>query len=236
MLATALVGAVIVLLPHARARCSAARRRCRAEARVELPARLAEGWSAEGARLVEWAPMFGNPSAKADQAYAGPAGTVGVASGLLPRPERRPQARQLAATCSSACATANGAFRSSAPRETLRWGRRRSACAPPRSSGASSPDAAHRPHLVVWRFYWIDGRFIAGDVAAKIAGVLARLQGHGDEGAAIVLYADGETRGGIERRARGVRPGQPGQPERAAAANARRALTRAQAAPLSESA
>jgi EpsI family protein len=50
-----------------------------------------------------------------------------------------------------------------------------------------------RPHLMVWQFYWIDGRFIAGDAAAKIAGGLSRLQGHGDEGASVVLYADGAT-------------------------------------------
>jgi EpsI family protein len=59
--------------------------------------------------------------------------------------------------------------------------------------GRAPSGAGGRPHLVVWRLYWIDGRFIAGDEEAKIAGVLARLQGHGDEGAAIVLYADGET-------------------------------------------
>ena len=46
---------------------------------------------------------------------------------------------------------------------------------------------------MVWRLYWIDGRFIAGDGTAKIAGALARLQGRGDEGAAIVFYADGES-------------------------------------------
>jgi EpsI family protein len=59
--------------------------------------------------------------------------------------------------------------------------------------GRASAGAGKRPHLVVWRLYWIDGRFIAGDEQAKIAGVLARLQGHGDEGAALVLYADGDT-------------------------------------------
>jgi EpsI family protein len=59
--------------------------------------------------------------------------------------------------------------------------------------GQPQADTEHRPHLVVWRVYWIDGRFIAGDAAAKIDGVLARLRGRGDEGAAIVLFADEET-------------------------------------------
>ena len=47
-----------------------------------------------------------------------------------------------------------------------------------------------RPQFVAWRVYWVDGRFIAGDVDAKVAGALARLRGRGDEGAALVVYAD----------------------------------------------
>ncbi|MDZ7592162.1 MAG: EpsI family protein [Rubrivivax sp.] len=54
-------------------------------------------------------------------------------------------------------------------------------------------DASRRSRLVVWRLYWIDGRFITGDVQAKLAGVAARLRGRGDEGALLVLYADGDT-------------------------------------------
>jgi EpsI family protein len=59
--------------------------------------------------------------------------------------------------------------------------------------GGSQPGTARRSHLVVWRVYWIDGRFVAGDVAAKVHGGLARLKGRGDEGAAVVLYADADT-------------------------------------------
>ncbi|HOW48598.1 MAG TPA: EpsI family protein, partial [Rubrivivax sp.] len=50
-----------------------------------------------------------------------------------------------------------------------------------------------RPQLSVWRLYWVDGRWIAGDVQAKLAGGLARLKGRGDEGALVVLYADQGT-------------------------------------------
>jgi EpsI family protein len=57
----------------------------------------------------------------------------------------------------------------------------------------AQPSTGHRPHLLVWRLYWIDGHFLASDTAAKLAGVRARLQGRGDEGAALLLYADGDT-------------------------------------------
>ena len=59
--------------------------------------------------------------------------------------------------------------------------------------GRSRDDGNRRSHLVVWRFYWVDGQFIRGDVATKLAGGLARLKGRGDEGAALVLYADEES-------------------------------------------
>ena len=59
--------------------------------------------------------------------------------------------------------------------------------------GRPRDDGSRRSHLVVWRFYWVDGRFIRGDVATKLAGGLARLKGRGDEGAALVLYADEES-------------------------------------------
>jgi EpsI family protein len=53
-----------------------------------------------------------------------------------------------------------------------------------------SKGADQSPHLVVWRVYWVDGRFVAGDVQAKVAGALARLKGRGDEGAALIVHAD----------------------------------------------
>ena len=42
--------------------------------------------------------------------------------------------------------------------------------------------------------YWINGRWVAGDIRAKLSGALARLQGRGDEGAAVVLWTDNESR------------------------------------------
>ena len=49
--------------------------------------------------------------------------------------------------------------------------------------GVWRPGAANRPALIVWRSYWVDGSFVAGDAAAKLRGALARLRGRGDDGA-----------------------------------------------------
>jgi EpsI family protein len=47
-----------------------------------------------------------------------------------------------------------------------------------------------RTELAAWRVYWVDGRWIPGDIRAKLAGVVQRLQGRGDDGAVLVLSTD----------------------------------------------
>lgn len=42
--------------------------------------------------------------------------------------------------------------------------------------------------LRAWRFYWVNGRFTASDVQAKLQGALSRLMGRGDDGAIVVIY------------------------------------------------
>lgn len=191
LLATVLVGVLIALLPHVVLGGLRRAEGAAAQARVELPAHLAAGWSADGAPLVTWAPKFGDPSAVATRVYTGPEGTVGVhlayyrgqnderklvSSQNVLVPMRDPEWNLLVEGDQDVAA-----------------GQRTIAVRTAEIVGRPQLDSVRRPHLLVWRVYWVDGRFIAGDVATKIAGVLARLQGHGDEGAAIVLYADGKT-------------------------------------------
>lgn len=42
--------------------------------------------------------------------------------------------------------------------------------------------------LRVWRFYWVNGRYVASDAMAKLQGAWGLLQGHGDDGAIVTLY------------------------------------------------
>jgi EpsI family protein len=51
---------------------------------------------------------------------------------------------------------------------------------------------ARRAPLQVWRAYWVDGRWVAGDAQAKLTAALGRLQGRGDDGAALVIYTEHE--------------------------------------------
>jgi exosortase A len=47
---------------------------------------------------------------------------------------------------------------------------------------------ASSPRLLVWRFYWVNSRFTASDVVAKLQGALSRVTGQGDDGAIVVVY------------------------------------------------
>jgi EpsI family protein len=59
--------------------------------------------------------------------------------------------------------------------------------------GPSAPGAGQRPRLLVWRTYWVDGRWVAGDAETKLRAALGRLMGHGDDAAVLLLYADAEA-------------------------------------------
>jgi exosortase A len=49
--------------------------------------------------------------------------------------------------------------------------------------------------LITWQVYWVNGRFEGSDARAKLWGAWQRLTGRGDDGAAIVIYAQEQQRG-----------------------------------------
>ena len=186
--ASALAGVLVVLLPQVGLWGLQRAEGAAEPARLVLPARLAGGWqAADIPAAIDWTPIFEGPSTLVRQAFTGPAGTVGlvvayyrgqgegrklVSSQNVLLGMRDRQWNQL--TVGTQEAAADGQAFSVRTAELI-----------DQQSGAGS-----RKHLVVWRLYWVDGRWIGGDVAAKLAGAAARLQGRGDEGAALVLHAD----------------------------------------------
>lgn len=191
MLATAAIGAALVLLPHAAAGLIERAEGAEAPARIDLPTQLSGGWSAEGARIVAWAPVFVGPSAEATRAYVGPAGTVGVYVAYY---RGQGENHKLVSYVNRLVPMRSNDWNlmPTQPREVAA-GSRSITVNTAEIIGVGPISAERRPQLVAWRFYWVDGRFIAGDIAAKLAGGLSRLRGHGDEGASIVLYTDSGT-------------------------------------------
>lgn len=52
--------------------------------------------------------------------------------------------------------------------------------------------------LRVWQWYWIDGRLTSSDPLGKLWLALARLLGHGDDSAAVFIYAREDSPGGAD--------------------------------------
>jgi len=191
MRATVLAAALIATLPHLALAALQHAEGAAGQVRVELPARLADGWSGDGARLVGWRPKFVEPSSEAARVYAGPAGTVGV---YLAYYRGQSNERKLVSSLNVLAGPKDHDWNQivSGGRQLV-VGEQKIAVRTAEILGQPPSGSARRAHLVAWQVYWIDGRFIAGDIAAKFANALARLRGRGDDGAALVFYADGET-------------------------------------------
>ena len=192
-LAAAVVGALaLVSLPHAVLWGLEKRESAAGEPRFTLPAGFGNGWQSQGAELVEFKPYYRNPSVEARQAYRGAAGTVGVHVGYY---RGQSGERKLIGNMNDVVwlndRTWNRVSRGRTAVDTSAGpvSVRTSEILGPGGAASGKP----RAHLMAYSVYWIDGRWVAGDVQAKLVGAFTRLLGRGDEGAIVVLYADEPT-------------------------------------------
>lgn len=181
---TGLAAVVILAFPMLAMKVIDARLGQTGEPRLTLQALLSPGWRQAEAGAFDFKPIFVNPSAELNQRFVGQQGEVGV---YLAYYRDQSPSRKLVSSVNVLVASSdhNRNHLSSGSREmqlggrTLSW---RTAIILDRGTGSSMQQ------IVVWRAYWVDGRWIASDVQAQLAGALSRLQGHGDDGAALVLY------------------------------------------------
>jgi len=192
VIVTALMAALIAVLPHAAVRSLQAAETAASPARLELPIALAAGWVAVESAAPAWQPAFANPSNVAQRTFSNSRGpSVGVYLGYYrgQGPQRKLVGSQNALVKSqdrdwSLLATG---------RHTLVVDGADLAVRTAQVLGRPSGADARRPQLVVWQLYWIDGRWVSGDVQAKLLNALARLKGRGDDGAVLVMHADDES-------------------------------------------
>ena len=165
----------------------------RAQPAFALPKVLGE-WQALGEpHAPQWQPHFVNPSVEAAQTYVFEGQRVGLFVAYY-----RAQGPD-----SKLVSSSNVLFSS----QDRAWshvasGRRETQLADRTVTlrtadmlGNAAPGAAHRPHLRAWATYWVNGRMVHSDAAAKWHSAVALLTGRGDDGAAIVFYTDIEERG-----------------------------------------
>lgn len=160
------------------------------------PPRLAavdvgQNWAASTPSLDGWKPHFENPSADLQQVFRNGEKTVGLFLGYYRNQDYD----------SKLVSSTNVLVRSSDPKwvqiaagdhliqlggapVTVRMARLRNA------SGE---------RMVVWQWYWINGRWTASDHRAKAYTALSRLQGRGDDSAVVVMYALEDQPGGGTR-------------------------------------
>jgi len=191
MVATVLGALLISVAPHLAVWQLQRVERAASIPQLSLPPALSAGWVIGDKPALEWAPRWQNPSAAAHHGYAGPAGRVGLFVAYY----RGQEADSKLVSSLNEVVGLNE--RTWNPMGTARVsvesaGRRISAQATdiqaPPTADRASPKA-----LVAWRVYWIDGRFVASNVEAKLRNALARLLGRGDDGAAIVIYAERDS-------------------------------------------
>ena len=200
---TVLAAVLVVLLPQLASWGAAARRRgCRGAAARCCPTAWATGVPT-APQIAAWRPRFGQPIGRSAAGLHRRRADRRRPHRLLPRPGPRTASWSARRTCSWTSqdrALEPGRQPAAHALRTADAGAR--PCAPP-NCWARRRRAPHvGPQLMVWRTYWVDGSFVAGDAAAKLRGALARLRGRGDDGAWVVLYADAEIERGVERRAR----------------------------------
>jgi len=162
---------------------------------LALPAQ-AGAWSVAAKPLSDWKPVYENPAAEARVAYSRDGQSVGVyvgyyrnqnyqrklvsSSNVLVVSDDRNWA-QVAGGTRVAELNGQGVEVRSAELRALQ------------GSAADGPE-----RLVVWRWYWIDGRLTASDRNAKLMTAWSRLTGAGDDSAVVMLYAAKDTPGGAD--------------------------------------
>ncbi|HKO87445.1 MAG TPA: exosortase A [Burkholderiales bacterium] len=138
-------------------------------------------WAARSGTLAGWRPDYDKPSAELQQVFDGPKGEVGLYIGYY---RDQSQAAELVNINNALVTTRN-----------RRWDitHRVSASMPAGAAEVEAQGAALRSvqqqRLFAWQWFWVDGRLTANRYMAKVYLVLAKLRGHGDDSAVVVIYA-----------------------------------------------
>ena len=153
-----------------------------------LPLQLSPSWQAlpeaSTPDAADFTPHFENPALALQRVYAGPQGAVSVYVAYY----RHQDAGSKLVSSVNTLVPSNSRWNPTDLRlaqldlgaESVTW---RTALL----LGHVGP-TGHRAELRVWRSFWINGRWVAGDVQAKLAAAAMRLMGRGDDGAVLVFW------------------------------------------------
>jgi EpsI family protein len=177
MAATIAAAGLVAVWPVAAARLEAAG----AYGPPALQAPLAAGnWQPVAGRLTDWTPRFLSPSALVHQAYGKEATRVGLYVGYYRN--QRPGA-QLITSHNTLVPSNDRVWRN------IGESRRILVLGPEEMPMIEAKLRGQSTSLLVWRWYWVDGRFVVNPYWAKLLQAKSMLLGRGDDGAFVMVYA-----------------------------------------------
>jgi len=144
----------------------------------------------ETRQFASWKPAYANPSAELQIAVARQGKPVGLYIGYY----RNQDYQRKLVTSTNMLAVSNDSVWSVISRQLATSNLN---ALPPRIKTAEllGKDTHPESRLLVWQWYWINGKLTSSDVEAKFHTALSRLSGRGDDSAVIMLYAPLESAG-----------------------------------------
>ena len=163
---------------------------------LALPAR-AGSWRQQSQALADWKPAFENPSAQTITTYTRDGAAVGVYVGYY---RNQSYARKLVSSSNVLVTSEDKAWTQVRSGSTeVRYAGQAVLARSAELRAARSAAGAGEERLLVWHWYWINGRLTSSDRQAKLVTAWSRLTGAGDDSAVVMLYAPKGAADGGER-------------------------------------
>jgi exosortase A len=144
----------------------------------------AEGWQPMAGSLTNWTPHFINPAAQINQVYAEDGTRVGLYIGYY---HGQRQGAELIASQNTLVHSFDRVWRNAAETQrVINSNHERIALTEAQLRGRSTG-------LLVWRWYWVDGRHAVNPYWVKLLQAKSQLLGDGDDGAVVIVYTEFDT-------------------------------------------
>ena len=159
-----------------------------AAAPPQLAADATGDWESIPGGLTDWRPRFAHPSGELHRTFRSADRAVGLYIGYYRSQDYQ---RKLVSSENVLVGTQDAAWtRIADQRQTITLNRE------PVAIRMAELRSAKGEALVVWQWYWVNGRLTASDTLAKAYTAISRLQGKGDDSAVIIVYARKDVPGG----------------------------------------
>jgi exosortase A len=173
--------AVVAVLPHAWRSIIESKEADRAAGVPVLALPAPPGWTIADKRVINWRPAFSSPVAEIHSEFVRDERRVGVFVGYYRQQDYEHKLVSsgnalVKTTDTEWTSVANGTRTASVGEQSL-------------TVRTAELRAVAGQRLVVWQWYWLNGRLTASDHVAKVWAALGRLTGQGDDSAVVILYA-----------------------------------------------